>query len=195
MKNKPIIFLCLLMFIGALSFTAYNVYADSNASIRTSISPQQVIKPTITAVYLVAKSSGQLTQKDIMQHPEVLVVNTFQDLTKFVNQNKKVEIWIDKNATNLVEKGWLLKEPQKYNLLVVIGYDNSLYSFREQLDLGIHGPYVNWKTTKVANGFSVWLLTQSTPNSRTAKDKGYSNEVTVENIFKVTSNYPEPISN
>lgn len=194
MKNKPIIFLCLLLFIGALSFTAYNVYADSNASVRNSISPQQAIKPTITAVYLVAKGGGQLTQKDIMQHPEVLVVNTFQDLTKIVNQNKKVEIWIDKNATNLVQKGWLLKEPQKYNLLVVIGYDNSLYSFREQLYLGIHGPYVNWKTTKVANGFSVWLLTESTPNSKTAKDKGYSNEVTVENIFKVTSNYPEPIS-
>lgn len=166
-----------------------NPKSQSNSNtipVLAAINLKQGIGTTPSTVYLVAKDDGQLTQKDIKQHPEVLVVNSFQDLTKVINQNKNIAIWIDKNATNLIENGWLLKEPQKNNLLVLIGYDNSLYSFREQLNLGIHGPKVDWNTTKVGNGFSVWYLTKTTSNSINATTKGYSDKVTIDNIFKVT---------
>ena len=195
MKNKLLIIFCSLFIIGILGFMVHKSYTKNSSSTNIGlINIQQGIKTTPKAVYLVSKDGGQIFEKDIKQHLEVLVVNTFQDLDKIVNQNKKIHIWIDKNSTKLVDNSWLSKKPQKYNLLVVVGYDNSLYSFREQLDLGIKGPYVDWNTTKVGNGFSVWLLTEETSNSRSALNKGYSVEVNVENIFKIVDSYPKAIS-
>jgi hypothetical protein len=186
-KNKLIIIFFVFFLFGILGFTTCESYAKGDSANKGSVSIQQYIKPNPKAVYLVSKDGGQLSQKNIQQHPEVLVVNSFQNLAKVIKENKDIDIWIDKNATNLVESGWLLKEPQKYNLLVLIGYDNSLYSFREQLHLGIHGPRVDWNTTKVGNGFSVWFLTESTADSKRAKMKGYSDKITVENIIKSSS--------
>lgn len=41
-------------------------------------------------------------------------------------------------------------------LLGLIGYNNSLYAFRDKLDLyGMHGPKVDWSKIKLQPGFSL----------------------------------------
>lgn len=140
---------------------------------------------SIKAVYFADKKDGRL-QEDITKYPEVIKVNTFEELRKVVGENPDIDIWIDKNAADLLEVGWLSEAPQKYNLLVMIGCDNALYSFREILNLGIEGPSINWNETKVGDGFSVWKLVEDNSDGSKQLCEGYSKMPTVEGIFEIT---------
>lgn len=139
----------------------------------------------LKAVYLVANGGGQLSETDLKAHPEVTLVNSQQDLT--LAAKNRMAIWIDKDAVKLVDLNWLQSEPQRRYPIFLIGYNNALYSFREQLPaFMITGPYVDWSTQHLEPGFSVWKLTGQTSSRTEAYMTGYSNPPTVERLLLVT---------
>jgi hypothetical protein len=137
------------------------------------------------AVYLVALSGGLLSASDLKAHPEVVVVNSQRELAS--QAKTQVAIWIDKNATKLVDLNWLQTEPQNHYPIFLIGYNDALYSFREQLPaFMISGPYVDWSQKQLEPGFSVWKLTAQTSSSTEAYMRGYATSPTVERVLLVT---------
>jgi len=140
----------------------------------------------IEAVYLKPKDSGQISEEALRQHPEILEVNSFEVLQASVAN--KVAIWIDKDAVDLVEEGWLSQAPQKNYPLIMVGYNNGLYSFRDKLSVGtIHGPKVDWSVQKLEPGFSIWMIKEVTENSLSATMKGFSREPNLEALLIVTN--------
>ena len=140
----------------------------------------------VKAVYLISKYDLQLAEDDLKKHPEVIVTDNFNKLKSLTG--KKVAIWIDKNAIDKVEQGWLQKAPQKNYPIVLVGYNDALYSFREKLvGFGIHGPKIDWETKKLEPGFSVWKLKEETESSKSAYMDGYETPLTVQAILDVTN--------
>ena len=138
------------------------------------------------AVYFVSKYDMQLTEDDLNKHTEVIVTDSFDNLKSLTE--KKVAIWIDKNAIDKVEQDWLQKAPQKDYPIALVGYNNALYSFREKLGgFGIHGPKINWEAKKLEPGFSVWKLKEETSSSKSAFMDGYETIPSVQAILDVTN--------
>ncbi len=109
---------------------------------------------SVKAVYLV-QNPGQLSSSDLQAHPEVVVVNTFSDLKQ--NAHTRVALWIDKNATVLIDGEWLDQAPQMYYPLVLVGYNDTLYAFKYVLHICCFGgpAGIDWTTKVLEPGFSV----------------------------------------
>ncbi len=139
----------------------------------------------IKAVYLMPVTCGQITKEDLEIHPEILPVTNFETLAS--HTNKHIAIWIDKDAVDLLPEGWLNQEPQKYYPIVLVGYNNALYSMREKLHFPIHGPWVDWSKQKLEPGFSAWMIERDDPSGMSAFMKGYAEPVTAERILEVSN--------
>ena len=139
----------------------------------------------ISAIYLV-QGQGQLAASDLGLHPEVMVTNSFDDFNQ--HSQAKVALWIDKNAVSLVNMDWLHQAPQKYYPLMLVGYNDALYSFRETL-LGfpISGPAIDWSTVTLEPGFSVWMIREETSSSISTYMMGYAQPPTVDAILTITN--------
>jgi len=138
----------------------------------------------ISAVYLVPINGGQVTKQDLTNHPEILPVTDFEALSS--HTKNWVAIWIDKDAVNLLPRGWLYEEPQKYYPIIMVGYNNALYSMREKLGMPITGPKVDWSKYQLEPGFSAWMIKTDEPDSISAFMKGYTETVTAERILDVS---------
>jgi hypothetical protein len=139
------------------------------------------------AVYLVG-SGQQLSAEELKEHPEIVLVDRYEDLKEIISK-KKVAIWIDKSAVSLVNDNWLHEEPQKHYPVVLVGYNDPLFSFRDALDgFGIEGPYVDWSQEKIEPGFSLWCIIDETEGVRSAF-KGFDEIPTVERILSETDEY------
>ena len=137
------------------------------------------------AVYLV-QNPGQLSMDDLQSHPEVMVTNSFDEFKQ--HAQTKVALWIDKNAIELLDQQWLHVAPQKYYPLVLVGYNEPLYAFREALSgFEIEGPYADWSTMTLEPGFSVWMIREETGSSLSAFMNGYNQKPTVQDILKITN--------
>jgi hypothetical protein len=142
----------------------------------------------IKAVYLVGKVQ-QLSEEELANYPEIVVTKNFDELRDIISVTE-ASIWIDKSALHLVEDTWLHQNPQKYYPLVVVGYNNEIYAFREKLSgFGIEDPHVDWSEEKVEPGFSVWVLLEETSRSRKSFMSGYDAIPTVEMIMIVIEPY------
>jgi len=140
----------------------------------------------IKAIYLV-HGRGHLSDNDLADHPEVLVVHTFLELQEIAATNA-VDLWIDKDAVELVDSDWLHQEPQKYYPIVFVGFNDPLYAFREQLTgFGIEGPEINWDTKSLETGFCIWILQAEGEFSSSAFINGYPEEATVQSILNITN--------
>lgn len=139
----------------------------------------------ISAIYLV-QGQGQLAASDLRLHPEVMVTNSFDEFKR--HSQAKVALWIDKNAVSLVNMDWLHQAPQKYYPLVLVGYNDALYSFRETL-LGfpISGPAIDWSAVTLEPGFSVWMIREETSSSISTYMMGYAQPPTVDAILTITN--------
>lgn len=195
--RKPIILLLILISIGIvlsgcanttittthIESTPFNVISTANSAQNNTVKQETA---NIKAVYLVLQNSGMLSQDELKQRTEVAVINSFDELKKYTDE--KVAILIDKDAINMIENGWLQKEPQKRYPIAVIGYNDSLYSFREKLSgFGIKGPKVEWDEKTLEHGFSVWMLREENASSISAFMHGYKVKPTVELILNVTN--------
>jgi hypothetical protein len=161
--------------------------ASPSAATAGTLATLQLAKPK--AVYLVT-GSGHLAQDDLNRHPEVAVVRTFRDLQERAT-DINISLWIDKDTVNLANAEWLMQGPQKLCPLVVVGYNNALFAYRENLRIGIgapiSGPYADWSTIRLEPGFSVWVLQpHAVAPSYTAVMRGYDQPPTVQAIFAVT---------
>jgi hypothetical protein len=138
------------------------------------------------AIYLV-QGQGELSTEELKAHPDVLVTGWFDFLKEYAAD--PVAFWIDKNAVELVDNEWLNQPPQKYYPVVLVGYNDWLYSFRDQLDLfGIHGPYVDWSKETLEPGFSVGMYTKDEPNGEhSAISQSHLEVATVENLLAITN--------
>lgn len=85
----------------------------------------------IRVAYLV-QAGGQFTKAELSQYSEIFVTGDFDEFRQAARQ--RVALWIDKNATQLVEEGWLDTMPQALYPIVLIGYNSALLSFRDTLN-------------------------------------------------------------
>jgi len=139
----------------------------------------------ISAIYLV-QNQGQLAASDLQSHPEVMVTNSFDEFKR--HGRAKVALWIDKNAVSLVNMDWLHQAPQKYYPLVLVGYNDALYSFRETLaGFPISGPAIDWSTATLEPGFSVWMIRKETSSSLSTYMMGYVQPPTVDAILTISN--------
>ncbi len=135
----------------------------------------------VKAVYL-AGNAQQLSNEELARYPEVIVVDDYAELKEKISKNK-MAIWIDKSAISLVDDDWLHQEPQKYYPVILIGYNDPLFSFRDTLHgFGIEGPYADWSKEKLEPGFSLWCIIDKT-HEKKAAFKGFEEFPTVERIL------------
>lgn len=136
-------------------------------------------------VYLIPSTGGQHTKESISEHSEIACVTSFNEFKKFVSNN--TAIWIDKDAVSLVDLDWLQKQAENKIPIVLVGYNNAIYSFREIFSLyGIKGPHIDWDQKKLEPGFSVGMLKEQTNTSKSVFLKGYDSTPEVEQILKIT---------
>ena len=154
------------------------------------LTPSEPDITPIRAIYLVLQGGGQLTTQEIEACPGILVVNTFSDLKEAFQT--ECAIWIDKNAITMIDETWLHEESQMYCPVVLVGYNDAIYSFRDQLSgFGIEGPYVDWSKEKLEPGFSVWMLLEKTKTSTSAYMKGYDEVPSAKQIIALTDSLLE----
>ena len=167
-----------------LRFTPSNIegnYYAYNEELERKIREIFERKP-VKAIYIIPKSGAQLSEDELRNYPEIAVVYTFKDLKD--KTVEKMAIWIDKGAIDLVEQEWFHQDPQRDYPLVIVGYSNALYSFREKMSgFGIEGPYVDWNKQKLDGGFSTWMLKEATYTSTSAFMKGYDMPLSVDGIL------------
>jgi hypothetical protein len=140
----------------------------------------------LKAVYLV-HGQGELSSDDLRAHPEVVVVQTFDEFKQYANQ--KVALWIDQSATPFTteQQTWINEAPQAYNPIVLVGYSDTLYSFRDLLGLCCFmGPPIDGK---VEPGFSVIQREETNePDSPGVSFlQGYHQQLTVQTILEITN--------
>ena len=171
MKHRPLATICFVLLAGC------------SASLGQHVSPCSAGVPP-QAVYLVSGEPG-IPADELAQLPQVCVVRAFEDLQVFAVS--PIAIWIDQDAVQLVDIPWLQEPPQRYYPVVLVGYGTDLYAFRELMGLPIGGPAVDWSTEPPRPGFSVWLITDETPDSQRAEMKGYEERPSGRRILELTN--------
>jgi len=190
----PRLIACLLIFVVILTACQAQGSSDSRPipgdgdPVAMSLSSEQAREQSsaANAVYFVAAEGGDIDPADLQQHPELAVVHTFDDLKAVAGE--KEAIWVDKNVAGQVAHAWLREPSQLTKTIVVVGYHDSLYAFREALGaFGIKGPYVDWSQKRISPGFSVWKLKTYTATERSAWMRGYEQPSTIGQIVTTTA--------
>src|SRR5215211_2286755 len=142
----------------------------------------------LKAIYL-THGQGQLAAQDLKDHPEIVVIEAFDELKQYTSQ--EIALWIDENATPLdsEQEKWINEAPQAYSPIVLVGTSDTLYSFRDLLRLccfmGPAGDYPGYD----APGFSVieWEETNEPDAHRVIFLQGYNQKSTVQSILEITN--------
>ena len=146
-------------------------------------------KPTSPKAVYFVHGQGELSSEDLQVHPEVVVVQTFEELKKISNQ--KIALWIDRSATpfDSAEEEWINSAPQAYYPIVLIGTSDTVYSFRDLLQLhGFQGPAGGYPGYN-APGFSViqWKVTDQPNDHEVAFLDGFNQKLTVQAVLDITN--------
>lgn len=143
-------------------------------------------KVVTKAVYLAPVKGGQLSKDEIEKYPEITIVTNMDELKKLATE--KTAIWIDKDAVDILDSNWIWNKAQSKIPLVLVGYNNDIYSFREKLSVyGIKGPYIDWNDKKLEPGFSVAMLKEKSTTSYSVFMKGYDAIPEVKQILSLTN--------
>jgi len=171
----------------------------------TSCSFQADNATPLKAVYFV-HGQGELSAEDLQAHPEVAVVQTFDEFKQYASR-QKIALWIDKSAAPFnadEEESWINAAPQAYYPLVLVGYsDMVLVSNSLRLDCFLGGPTGPYPGMN-APGFSVILRKPPADPTTACVDTpfihGYNQKLTVQAILEITNDLligkirPTPIS-
>jgi len=141
----------------------------------------------LKAVYFV-HGQGELSSEDLQAHPEIAVVQTFDEFKKYTHQ--KIALWIDKSATpfNSEEEKWINEAPQTYYPIVLVGTSDTLHAFRDLLRLdGFMGP-AQYPGYDPAPGFSViqWEAKDNLGFHALILN-GYNQKPTVQALLEITN--------
>jgi hypothetical protein len=140
------------------------------------------------AVYLI-NGEPELSSEDLQTHPEVIVVQTFDEFKKYAQQ--KMALWIDKSATpfNSEQEKWINAAPQTFYPIVLIGTSDTLNAFKNLLRLccflGPAGEYPGYN----APGFSIiqWEETNQPDYHAVILLQGYNQKPSVQSILEITN--------
>jgi len=183
------------LILGILALLAAScISPQSNFQHLVTSAPTPIAPTTRTsagsakAVYL-TQDGGTLPNSELQAHPEVIVVTSFEDFRE--EAQTIIALWVDKNAVDLlsVDNEWIHQPPQRYYPVVLVGYNNALYSFRDVLGgFGIEGPYMDWQSVALEPGFSVWMITEDRGQySVSSIMRGYEEIPSVESILAITN--------
>jgi len=138
----------------------------------------------LRVVYLV-QDGGQLSQSELSKRPEILVTGSFKEF-KLAARNR-IALWIDKNATQLVEGGWLDTMPQASYPIVVVGYNDTLLSFRDSLSLCCFLGPVSPDYSNAEPGFSVIERNSSEIGAPITMLQGFKQAPNVDDILRISN--------
>lgn len=177
MKQLAVI-LFFVSIVGCIPKATDNMHVDTNGS-------KQV---PLKAVYLI-RGESELSAEDLQFHPEMVVVQTFDELKKYAQQ--KIALCIDKSATpfNSEQEKWINQAPQTYYPIVLVGTSDTLHAFRDLLRLccflGGPGGYPSAN----APGFSViqWEETNEPDYHAVTFLQGFNQKPTVQAILEITN--------
>ena len=134
----------------------------------------------VQAVYLV-RGVGQLLPEDLQAHPEVAVTDNFDKFKEFAQT--KVALWIDINAVDLVDIGWLGKSPQALYPIVLVGNGDETCSFFDTLQYFSFEIPCCLECSSPAPGFSVSIQSGVSKGHM----QGYEKAPTVQDILDITN--------
>lgn len=179
--RKLIPILLLLLATGCVSGIAGNAAQNEAGSATTPIG-------SVKAIYL-TRGQGELTTEDLKDHPEVVVIGTFDELKQHTSQ--KVALWIDRNVTPLVaeQEKWINEAPQGYYPIVLLGISDTLYAFRDFLGLCCFMGPGGDNSTSNGSGFSVIQREQTNEPEAPSITflQGYDEKPTVEAVLEITN--------
>ncbi len=178
------------LIVKHLTFLLFMLFVVSCSQIATSglsANPSVTPPPPIRALYLV-QSPGQLAASDLQAHPEAVATNTFPDFKQ--RARSRVALWIDKNATTLIDGNWLDQPPQMYYPIVLVGYHYAFYSFKYVLLICCFGgpAGIDPNAKDLEPGFSV--IQREGANgllSGTTFGQGYNQTPQVQDILNITN--------
>jgi len=142
---------------------------------------------SLRAAYLI-QGNAELSSEDLQAHPEIVMVQTFDEFKKYGRQ--KIALWIDKSATpfNSEEEKWINEAPQTYYPIVLVGTSDTLHAFRDLLRLdGFMGP-AQYPGYDPAPGFSViqWEAKDNLGFHALILN-GYNQKPTVQALLQITN--------
>jgi hypothetical protein len=150
----------------------------------------------IQAAYLV-RPPGQLSQAELDSHPEIFVTGSFPAFQQAARRH--IGLWIDKNAFTLVNSNWLDQPPQSTYPIIVIGYNNTLRSFRDGLAICCFAGPANPDYLGAEPGFSVILRASAEMGAPTIMLQGFKQIPHVDDILRISNElldgniHPTPI--
>ncbi|MGD0751235.1 MAG: hypothetical protein ABSA23_07485 [Anaerolineales bacterium] len=144
------------------------------------------------AVYFV-HGQGELSSQDLQAHPEIVVVQTFDDFRKYAS--RKMALWIDKSATpfDSEQEEWINEAPQIYDPIVLVGTSDTLHAFKGLLRICCFSGPASAYPGYDAPGFSViqWEMTNEPNNNAVIFAQGYNQKPTVQSILEITNSLLE----
>jgi hypothetical protein len=136
------------------------------------------------AAYLV-KPPGQLSQADLDRHPEIFVTASFAAFQQAAR--RRIGLWIDKDALTLVDSTWLDQSPQSAYPIIVIGYNDTLRSFRDGLTICCFQGPANPDYSASEPGFSVILRRSGEMGAPTIMLQGFKQIPRVDDILRLSN--------
>lgn len=89
-------------------------------------------------VYLKPLYGGEFSDNELKKYSNILVVHSVKQF-RYVADNKILPIWIDKACFEKIDLQWVELKLRQYYPVVVIGYGNADYPFRN-MPIGRKGP-------------------------------------------------------
>ncbi len=143
-----------------------------------------VSSPSIRAAYLV-QPGGQLSAADLAGYPEILVTGRFEEFQQAAR--RRVALWIDRNAIQLVEEGWLDEMPQASYPIVLVGYNYPYYAFGLQLGICCFLGHFETDHSGFEPGFSVIKRDSGDGSTQPAFLQGFKEIPSVDAILRISN--------
>jgi len=144
-----------------------------------------IAAPSPLRVAYLVLPGGQLSPTDLAQHPEILVTGNFDEFKQAANH--RIGLWFDKDATQLVERGWLDQMPQASYPMIVVGYNDTLLSFKYSLFICCFFGPANPDFSGAEPGFSVIERASGAPFAPVIMAGGFKQIPTVDAILKISN--------
>ncbi len=144
---------------------------------------------SIRAAYLTHPEDQQLPQAELDKHPEILVTHDFEEFKKAARHH--IGLWIDKNAIELVEGGWLDRMPQASYPMVMVGSNEPWIAFGIELQMCCFTGYIMTDEEYAAteSGFSVMERESGEPGAALIMIQGFKQQPTVDDILKISNDF------
>jgi hypothetical protein len=138
----------------------------------------------IRAAYLV-HSPGQLFRSELAGHPEIFVTSSFAAFQRAARQ--RIGLWVDSNALDRVDSSWFDQMPQAAYPIIVVGYGDSLHSFRDGLGICCYAGPATLYPGYDDPGYSVIMRTSGEMGAATIFAQDFKQPAHVEDILRINN--------